>query len=215
MYKSQSVMTGFVLQGHIWLFDKCSAEVMYLSSCDTDLNCLNILVWFRNRFYFSHTAHSSELWGVFYSHYQQTQYDRSEPKSCNSAGCLQTHLFLCAPDPILMIRRSKALLLGLWRCCSVPSSAGLRQLSAAVSLSRGFTFRGPTQSSTVLLVGLSEWGFWPAVSQRPRPGPEQRSTGHGSHTWQVRLTTCHQPKQKPLCTDGYWELFHPLHSLHS
>ncbi len=65
MYKSQSVMTGFVLQGHIWLFDKCSAEVMYLSSCDTDLNCLNILVWFRNRFYFSHTAHSSELWGVF------------------------------------------------------------------------------------------------------------------------------------------------------
>ncbi len=45
------------------------------------------------------------------SHYQQTQYDRSEHKSCNSAGRLQTHLFLCAPDPmfevtILMIRRS-------------------------------------------------------------------------------------------------------------
>ncbi len=107
MYKSQSVMTVFVLQGHIWLFDKCSAEVMYLSSCDTDLNCLNVLVWFRNRFYFSHTAHSSELWGIFDSHYQQTQYDRPEHKSCNSTGCLQTHLFLCAPDPILMIRLLK------------------------------------------------------------------------------------------------------------
>ncbi len=60
IFQDQSVQVYLsvqVLQGHIWLFDKCSAEVMYLSSCNTDLNCLNVLVWFRNRLYFSHFSH--------------------------------------------------------------------------------------------------------------------------------------------------------------
>lgn len=97
------------------------------------------------------------------------------------------------------------LLLGLWRCCSVPSSAGLRELSAAVPLSRGFTFPGPTLSSTVLLVGLSEWGFWraePCLSTAPaRPRTEE----HGSRLTHLAGTAHHVP---PAQTKAalYWRL---------
>lgn len=111
---------------------------------------------------------------------------------------------------------------------SVPSSAGLRQLSAAVGrglavpLSRVSRFEGrhcpPLCCPWLDLNGAFDGQT--LVSQRSRPGPEQRSAGHGSHTWQVRLTTCHERKQKTLCTDVYCKWFfsladHPLHFLRS
>lgn len=169
---------------------------------------------------------------------------------------LQTHLFLCATDPMFEVPihfRSlssddqtfkHALIItscsardsffpGLRRSKrpnsrSVPSSAGLRQLSAAVGrglavpLSRVSRFEGrhcpPLCCPWLGLNGAFDGQT--LVSQRSRPGPEQRSAGHGSHTWQVRLTTCHERKQKTLCTDVYCKWFfsladHPLHFLHS
>lgn len=109
---------------------------------------------------------------------------------------LQTHLFLCETDPMFEVpihflrwsdiqTRSyyhpRLFVSGLWAdSLSVPSSAGLRQLSAAVGRVSGFGI------DTVLHCAARASAWMGLLMGRPSSlnGPEQGSAGHGSHTWQ-------------------------------
>ncbi len=181
-------------------------RLMYLSSAiltwtvwmywfDSETDCISLISLIF--------SHSSELLRCLDSHYQQLSMTGQNLRAVTALVVLQTHLFLCAPDPILMIRRSKA---APARPVEMLQCPVFRWSPAAFSSCVSVTGFHVSRAHTVLHCAAhgSVWMGLLTGSLSTAPA-RPRTEEHGSRLTHLAGTAHHVPPAQTKAT-LYWRL---------